>query len=39
MQVGGILYDLAKAFDLVYHETWLPTRKLHFYGIKGVRAN
>jgi len=34
MHVGGILCDMAKAFDCVNHEILLT--KLHFCGIQGV---
>jgi hypothetical protein len=34
IHVGGILYDLAKAFDGINHEILLA--KLHFYEIRGV---
>jgi hypothetical protein len=37
MHVGGIFSDLAKAFDCVYHETFLF--KFHYFGIQGVTAN
>jgi hypothetical protein len=32
MRVGGIFFDLAKAFDCVNHEMLLT--KLHFIGIQ-----
>jgi hypothetical protein len=32
--VGGIICDLAKAFDFANHEIFVA--KLHFYGIWGV---
>ena len=34
MHVGGIFYDLSKAFDCMNHEMFLA--KLHFCGIQGV---
>jgi hypothetical protein len=34
MHVGGIFYDLSKAFDCTNHEMFLA--KLHFCGIQGV---
>jgi hypothetical protein len=37
MHVGGILCDLAKAFDCENHEILLT--KLHFYGIQGTARN
>jgi hypothetical protein len=37
MHVGGILCDLAKAFEFVNHEILLV--KLHYYGIQGTIAN
>jgi hypothetical protein len=37
IHVGGIFCDLAKAFDYVNHEFFLP--ELHFYGIQGVMAD
>jgi hypothetical protein len=37
MHVGGIFYDLAKAFDFVNHEILLA--EPHFYGIQGTIAN
>jgi hypothetical protein len=36
MHVGGILCDLAKAFDCVNHEMLLT--KLYFYGNQGIAA-
>jgi hypothetical protein len=33
MHVGGILCDVAKAFDCMHHEILLA--KLHFHGIHG----
>jgi hypothetical protein len=37
MHVGGILCDLAKAFDCVNHEIFLG--KIYYYGIQGTAAN
>jgi hypothetical protein len=37
MHVGGLFWDLAKAFDYVYHEILLT--ELNFYGIQGSAAN
>jgi hypothetical protein len=37
MHVGGIFYDLGKAFDSVNHEILLA--KLHYYGIQRMVAN
>jgi hypothetical protein len=37
MHVGGILRDLAKAFDCVNYEILLV--ELHYYGIQGAVAN
>jgi hypothetical protein len=37
VHVGGIFFDLAKAFDCVNYEILLV--KLHYYGIQGALAN
>jgi hypothetical protein len=37
LHVGGIFYDLAKAFDCGNHEILQAT--LHCYGIQGTVAN
>jgi hypothetical protein len=37
MHVGGIICDLAQAFDCANHKILLA--KLHFYGIWGVTAD
>jgi hypothetical protein len=37
MHVGGIFYDLAKAFDCVNHEIFLM--RLYYYGIQGTVPN
>jgi hypothetical protein len=37
MHFSGLLCDLAKAFDCVYHEILLA--KLHYYGIQRTVAN